>query len=53
MKSFLRQFSSLTLIQEGLLSVTSECAQSTCKLFSQACPGKNVWLGELTVPTLP
>ena len=39
----------LPLIQEGLMSVTSESARSTA--LSQACPGKNMWLGELTVRT--
>ena len=29
------------------------CAQSTGQLLVQACPGKKVWLGELTIPPWP
>ena len=49
---FLQPFSSLPLIQEGLLSVTSE---SMCTKYwlnaSSSLPRKKVWLGKLTVPT--
>ena len=47
MKYFLRPFSSLPLIQEGLLSVTSEVLVNSLVKLAQ----EKVWLGELTVPT--
>ena len=52
MKYFLMPFSSLPLIQEGLLSVTSESMCMKYWLTAQSSlPGKKVWLGELTVLT--